>query len=369
MTTRGRWAILRAVMRRGPSAMVRVGSMVLAVAVATMTASACGDNLAPADDGSDLPGHHVYHFGPYQLAAGEEHPAQCVSLTLGNELPMFVNEVSLTAGPGFHHSNWFWVPDSSYPGPDGTWPCDDRGFQEPLAAAVGGVLFAQSTQATAETQAFPPGMAIPIPPHARLVAGVHLLNASDEPITTALDLMVRTIPAGELRTQLAGLSFTYQALALPPGRTSTFTVDCDFAELSQRLLGRAPDFNLYWVLPHYHGLGRGIELTATGAGGDVPVLATEGTVGEPLGKRLDPAFAMTGHTGLRFTCRFDNPGANVVGWGNSDQEMCVMLAFTDSELQWAGGALDYTPGPGDDRGAEVAFHHACKLYGLEANRW
>lgn len=331
--------------------------------------AACGDNLAGEAPASDEPGLHSYRFGPYDLAPGEEHDGQCVSVTLGNELPMFVNAVSLSTGDGFHHSNWFWVPDSAYAGPDGTWRCSDRNFDDPLAAALGGVLFAQSTQASGETQAFPPGVAIAIPPHAKIVAGVHLLNAGDAAISTTLDLALTTIPERDLRTQLAGLSLTNQALALPPGRASSFTVACDFAELHQRQLGRAPDFDLYWVLPHYHALGRGIDLVATGPDGDVPIVSTAGSVGEPLGKQLTPTFSMRGHTGLRFTCRFDNPRDQPVRWGNGDQEMCVMLAFTDSELQWGGGALDRNAGMGDDLGDEVAFHHPCELYGLTPNRW
>lgn len=353
----------------GRLTVVGLGVGLAARAVLGLALIGCGDNLAPEDPGPDQPGLRTYHFGPYELAPGEEHAAQCVSVTLGNEAPMFVNQVSLTTGLGLHHSNWFWVPDSSYPGPDGTWRCSERGFDEPLAAAVGGVLFAQSTQATAETQAFPPGVAIPIPPHAKIVAGVHLLNAGEQTIETGLDLAVTSIPQRELQVQLAGLSFTYQALELPPGRSSSFTLDCDLGAIHQRLLGRAPDFDLYWVLPHYHTLGRGIDLVATGPGGDTTVVSTAGAIGEPLGQRLRPAFSMTGHTGLRFTCRFHNPGDRVVRWGNGDQEMCVMLAFTGSEVQWAGGALDRDPGPPTDDGATVAYHHACELYGLAANRW
>jgi hypothetical protein len=331
--------------------------------------AACGDNLGGDAPDADQPGRHGYRFGPYDLAPGEEHASLCVSVTLGNELPMFVNQVSLTTGDGFHHSNWMWVPESAYAGPDGTWRCRDRNFDEALAAAQGGVLFAQSTQAVAETQAFPPGVAIAIPPRAKLVAGIHLLNAGDAPIATTLDLSLTTLPARELRTQLVGLSLTNQALALPPGRRSSFTVDCDFATLHQRQLDRPLDFDLYWVLPHYHELGRGIELVATGDGGDVPIVSTAGMVGEPLGEQLVPTFSMAGHRGLRFTCRFDNDGDRTVRWGNGDGEMCVMLAFTDSELQWGGGALDDAAGPGEDRGDEVAFHHACELFALVANRW
>src|SRR5688572_16689814 len=97
--------------RRRPSALV------LAPALAAGLI-ACGDNVTPAVPDADQPGHHVYRFGPYPLAPGEEHDSRCVSVTLDNDLPMFVNEVSLTTGDGFHHSNWFWVPETAYAGED-----------------------------------------------------------------------------------------------------------------------------------------------------------------------------------------------------------------------------------------------------------
>src|SRR5690348_4630900 len=107
-------------------------------------------------------------FGPYDIAPGEEVNGQCVSAKLDNDEPMFVNAVELTTGPGVHHSNWFWVPDYRFDGEDGTWRCADRGYDEVIAGVDGGVVFAQSTQAQHEVQAFQPGTAVLIPPHSRI---------------------------------------------------------------------------------------------------------------------------------------------------------------------------------------------------------
>lgn len=337
----------------------------LAPALALALACAACSDPDPGPEDPTPHGPYLHRFGPYTLEAGEEIASQCVSWSIGNDLPIFANQVALATGAGFHHSNWFWVPEDKFPGPDGAWDCDSRGYDEPIAAFAGGVLFAQSTQSVAETQQFPPGVAIPIPPRAKIVSGVHMLNASDEPLDTYLDLTITPIPREDVTIQLAALSFTYEALELPPGRRSSFTVECPIAAKHQEVTGRPIDFSLYYMLPHYHELGRGIDLVATGGpAGDVPVWSTTSSIGEPLGGGLTPAFDMTGHQSLRFTCSFENTTTRTVRWGIGNQEMCVMLAFTDSEYNWGGGVLDRVPGTPVDDGGVVQYTRDCTLYGI-----
>jgi hypothetical protein len=211
-----------------------------------------------------------------------------VSWTLGNDEWLYVNSVRLATGTGFHHSNWFWVPETSYAGADGTWRCSDRGYDEALAAAMGGVLFAQSTQAVDETQAFPEGVVIAIPPHAKVVAGIHLLNASDEPLTTPLSLTLTPIALADVTTRLAALSLTYEAIEIPPNRTASFTVDCPLGQRFLDVIGGPLDLKVYYALPHYHDLGRRIEIVASGPGGDRTVFETMSAIGEPAGRALTP---------------------------------------------------------------------------------
>jgi hypothetical protein len=347
--------------RRTIRAMARtlggLGLASLALAACTSTDPGGGEEPAPL----------THRFGPYALAAGEEQYDKCVSWTLGNDEPVFANQVGLATGSGFHHSNWFWVPDTAYAGDDGTWRCSDRGYDEALAAAMGGVLFAQSTQSVSETQAFPPGDVIAIPPHSKIVAGVHLLNASDEPLDTYLDLTLTPIKREDVAVQLAALSLTYEALELPPGRTSSFTVECDLGAKFADVVGRPLDMNLYYVLPHYHALGRSVELVAGGPAGDRTIFSTHSAIGEPLGGALTPAFSMTGTQTLRFSCTFQNPRTTTVRWGLGDGEMCVVLAFTDSQFNWGGGVLDRMPGTPVDDGTTVAYQRECTLVAIPAH--
>jgi len=313
----------------------------------------------------------TFRFGPYHVDPGQELFGQCVSKTLNNDKPLYINSVDLATATGFHHSNWFWVPDYVFAGPDGTWQCDDRGYNEAVAGVLGSVIFAQSTQATHETQAFPPGAAIIVPPHAKLVAGTHLLNATEDALEVPLALTIHTIPETAVTTRLAGMSFENEALGIPPHAKSRFTLECDLGPKHRELFGRDPDFNIYYALPHYHSLGSGLTFEALRTADGTPdmIYETTHTVGDALGGTIDPPFAMAGHDKIRWSCSFDNPRDTTVTWGIGQNEMCVFLAFTDSTYAWAGGALDKeVPTDGQLVNGIVEFTHPCTVVATDASR-
>lgn len=322
---------------------------------------ACGSGGGSADS------PRTFTFGPYHLEPSQEIVDQCVSATLHNDTELAINAVELSTATGFHHSNWFFVPDNLYAGPDGTWPCADRNFDQANAASAGGVLFAQSTQSPHEVQAFPPGHAIVIPPNSKIVATTHLLDAGDSALDVPLSITLT--PISEVTTRLAGLSFENVGIALPPHRASKFTIDCDIATQSMNLTGAPPDFNIYYGLAHYHSLGTGLSLEAIKADGTATtVYETTNRIGDTLGGQITPAFSMQGYAKLRMSCSYNNDRDTTVGWGVGDQEMCVVLAFTDSPFVWGGGVIN-NDGPGTmvDTGTEVDFTHACSLITTPVN--
>lgn len=304
-----------------------------------------------------MPPPQTFEFGPYELAAGQEK-SQCVSVTLNNDEPLFINTVELTTGVGFHHSNWFWVPERLFGGDDGTWQCGTRDYDEAVAGIEGGVLFAQSTQAQHEVQAFDPGVAIVIPARSKIVAGTHLLNPSDESQTVPLTLTIT--PIATPSTKLAGMAFQNQGLALPPRRASRFTIECDFGTAYDNI-GVDRDFGIHYVLPHYHELGTGITLEAIRSDGTATtIFENTSRVGDALGRPISPTFSLVGYDKIRFACNFDNTTDRVIGFGNGGQEMCIFLAFTDSTHHSAGGVLNPEPPLSQvDQGAFVDFTHTC----------
>jgi hypothetical protein len=320
-----------------------------------LSLAACG--------GSSDPEPRTFAFGPYTLAPGEEIIDQCVSATLHNDEPLYINAVELTTGPGFHHSNWFWVPDTTFVGEDGTWRCGDRQYDEATAGLQGGVLFAQSTQAQHEIQAFPAGAATVVPPHSRILAGTHLLNTGDASVTLSLTLTIT--PIADPSTILTPTSLVNEAIALPPHRMSRFTMDCDIETAYRNVTGKSPTFSFYYALAHYHELGRGLAIEGvSGDGTAATIFSTRNAVGDALGGPVAPAFSLAGYPKLRFSCDYDNPRDTVVTWGVGDQEMCTFLAWTDSEYTWTGGVLLANETPTiTDMGTYVEYAYPCTPIG------
>lgn len=336
-------------------------SRIAAPVIASVMAAAC------ASEGAT----NRYEFGPFDIAAHQEVVNSCVQITLHNAAPVYVQSVELTTGPGFHHSNWLFVPETAFPGDDGVFRCSDRAYNEAIAAAYGGVLFAQSTQAPHEVQAFPAGIAVKIPERSKLVAQLHLLNPQDSALHVTPTIELAAVNPGSVSTVLSAISFEDQALGLPAHKQSRFSVDCDLEPTHTQRFGRAPDFKLYYALAHYHALGTGLTLEAIKPDGTATtVFTTAQRVGDSMGGPVTPVFDMTGYTRLRLSCDFTNPRDSVVAWGVGDQEMCVFLAFSDSDANWGGGALSRDP-PGEPTvlgDGTMSYSHACNVFALDANR-
>ena len=337
----------------------------LAVLAVPFALLACAEETAP-----DPNAPRTFEFGPYEIAPNGEVTDDCVQITLHNDDYLFINSVELTTGPGFHHSNWFFVPEHTFAGEDGTYNCDSRDFNEPVAAIFGGVLFAQSTQAPHEIQQFPEGVVIKIPPHSKIVTQIHLLNPTDAPLVVTPNIKIFPIAESRVTTTLAGISFQNQALGLPPNKASKFTIECDLAPAHNTVFQRDPDFKIYYALAHYHELGTGISVEAVKPDGTAAnVYTTTTAVGDSLGGMIAPSFDMTGYTKLRFSCDFFNPRQEVVKWGVGDQEMCVFLAFSDSTYNWGGGVNERDePANPIEIGNATHFTNPCTVFANDASR-
>ncbi len=304
----------------------------------------------------------THSYDPIMVDVAEELTNICQSWVLGNDEPIYVNKIRQTNGGGWHHSNWFFVPENSYPphpdveGQDatleGTWLCTDRKFREYLAAAAGGVFFAQSTQTLQEVQAFPDGSALEIPPHSVIVGSTHLLNVSAAPLHTMMTMDVETVPVDQVDVRLTPFSFAIGDLKIPPAvdgvpTESRTAMTCDLREpFLEHLQKDVVDYNIYYVLGHYHQWGNFFNLSFVQEDGTrQTVFEIKNRIGEPIGSIIDPPMNNNGAPLLRSECGFLNNTDQMLRRGLQYGEMCDFLAYTDANLKIgaSGGPNDGIP--------------------------
>ena len=313
-------------------------------------------DVAPEPETSECKGACLPHgFGQIEVAAGSEDADVCLSWTLDNDDPLFVNAIYTENDGAFHHSNWFWVPESQWNMPDGAWSCSAENFTELEAAVFGGVLFAQSTQVTEENHQFLPGAVVRVGPRARVIAAAHVLNPTPESVKTEMRITLDTIPEDEVSVELQPFRFTYFDLDIPAQSRAEHASTCDLTDAFAWITDAPFDLRLHYILPHYHGLGDRFRLELAGGDRDGEALYDEISLyGHPQGRTFEEliSLAEAGAHGLRFLCGYNNTTDAKVGWGIGDQEMCVMLGFAESAVRY-----DLTIHETDELGVDDAGTH------------
>jgi hypothetical protein len=305
-----------------------------------------------------------HSFGTQTVAAGQEVGSLCQSWTLDNPTEWWVDTVTLHNDGAYHHSNWFFVPNTDFTLPDGAWDCTSNMFDETTAAVEGGVLYAQSTQAKDETQQFPPGVAVRIPPYSRVIGSTHLLNTANATLTTSLSLTIGTIAATDVNVKLTPFRLTYHDLHIPAQASAQFTSGCDL-KTATPMGGNPFALKVYYVLPHYHKLGILFSLAVLGGPNDGMALdSITGFNAEARGKTFDPPVDVSGANGFTFTCGYQNPTTSPVGWGIGNQEMCEMLGFADSAMAYDAKVNDGTNMVGATQGGVVMNTGPCSVIAL-----
>jgi hypothetical protein len=315
-----------------------------------------GKYAAPSGRCETIPGDRLSReFADFTVEPGMEVLGLCQSWTLDNAEELWVNAVAMQQDVASHHSNWTFVPDNLYAGPDGVWPCVDRDYHQLNAAIAGGVLYAQSTQAATEVQKFPAGVAVRIPPYSRIIGDVHLLNASDKSVTGHVRLSLYTLPLADVGVKLVPFHLTYEGLNIPPHASSRFTGSC---AVSEQFPGSTLAMKVYYVLPHTHSMATRFFLDVLGGPRDGEnMIEVKGFTSEAHGRAYDPPIEMQGANGYRFGCEYENLRDEYVIWGFGDKEMCELLGFADSAYAFE-SSIDTADADGTD-GSLQLFTGPC----------
>ena len=284
-------------------------------------------------------------FQTYELQPGEEVGSLCRSWVLDNDEPLYINAVEFKTNGGYHHSNWFFVPEDHNGWTTEPWvDCYSGGFDEVSAALAGGVIFAQSTQSLRELQKFRDGVVVRIPARSRIITATHLLNYTAEPITSSLELALHAIDPADVETTLTPFQLIYRPLDIPPKAESMFESSCDIRSAYEDLFGDQPfEMKLHYLLPHYHALGTELQVEVKGGPKDGQQLLDLGAYRpEPGGVVFDPPLDLSDADGLTFRCGYNNPRDEAVSWGIGDQEMCEALGFIESKMAFTAGPSENT---------------------------
>jgi len=317
-----------------------------------------GSYASPAGECTPIGGTALeLQFATFTVKPGEEIVDLCQSVTLHNEEEIWVHAVEMRQDEQSHHSIWTYVPDDKFAGPDGVWPCAERKYSNLVASLYGGPLYAQSTQSPREVQKFGSGAAIRIPPHARVIGSVHLLNLEEKAVTGSISLGIYQLPKAEVKVKLAPFELEFQDLVIPPRSDTELVAECDLGSAFASAGSPTVDMGFYYVLPHAHLYAKHLWFEMIGGDSDGKRVFDDAEYAtyEPRGKSYVDPVRVKGARGIRFGCRYVNTLDRELVWGlEADKEMCQFLAYVDTSVAFSAyvddGVTDIsTPGDGSRR--------------------
>lgn len=236
-----------------------------------------------------------------------------------------VGGAKLTTSKGMHHGD-LTARKVSTQGTDtgkGYRTCDagDAFVNLGLDVASGGaVLFGSTTQIQGdEYWSFPKGMGYRVSDGWEVVAYMHYLNVTDQPLTIEPSYEWFTIDEAKVTQVVAPFAWVYKDFTVPPKSELTVTGDCHFPT----------PMKIVSVLPHMHKLGRRFSATFTGGGFDGQTfLDSKGYDPERTTiMQYEPAIDLGQGEGAKFSCSWNNTLDKPVSWGIGDNEMCVLFGY------------------------------------------
>lgn len=252
--------------------------------------------------------------GDWTLAAGEEGYF-CVYTTVPRD--MYVKAFRPLIPLGTHHT-----VVTRYEGtqPDGTVRCGvgTNGQSMIYGSGVGSPDFE-----------FPTGVGLHLTAGTRLLANLHLYNASDAPLSGRSGALIQEATAAEIQHEaeivLAGPTAT---LAVPPGM-STQQGNCSISNIASEPI------TVFALSQHMHKLGKSMRSVVTRGSEQIMLQDVPYNFENQTFQLKTPTVELRPGDTLTTYCTYDNTTGTTVRFGeSSDDEMC----FTDLFYYPAQGA-------------------------------
>lgn len=301
---------------------------VLGALVFSLLLAGCGSESESGDDG---PGYKPGAGPPPNAVGGFSIEFESTRLEPGDEItpcwlfPLelqgpsrFINGAVLRTGKGMHHGNITTRPKTG----EGVRPCDAEAIDgnEGLDIAQGGaVLFGSSTQVEGEEwRRFPNDMAYRIKDGFEIVARMHYLNTTAEPLDVAPSYEWFTIPEEDVTEELSPIFWAISKFEIPPNSEHTVSADCQFYKPMQ----------IVEAMPHMHKLGTHFGASVVGGPNDgFAFLDQKGYDPDGAIRAFDPPVDLTGSDGVHFSCTWNNTFDKTIVEGIGDNEMCMLFGY------------------------------------------
>lgn len=273
-----------------------------------------------------MPAHVVGGFSidlPKETLQPGQEALSCYIYPLEIQGPSrVVGGARLTVRPGMHHGNIVTRPKTG----EGFRPCppaDEAGGFGGEAESVfdgGAVLFGSSTQIQGEEwQRFPDGMGFPVKDGFEIVAHMHYLNVTSEPLEVAPRYEWFTVDEGAVEHLLAPFAWMLHGWEIPPMSEHTVTGECNVPG----------PMHVVHVLPHMHRMGRSFTADLLGGEHDgLRFLDSHGYDPENgVMLEYEPPLDLSVADRFRFSCTWQNTLDKPLHYGIGDDEMCFLFGF------------------------------------------
>jgi len=245
----------------------------------------------------------VMQTEPFTVQPGQEKYV-CWTTKVGDGFK--VQSYSKSARPYLHHLVF---TSTTKEEPAGIRDCD-AAFQlswRPLFAAGAGNV----------DLTFPQGVAQSIEAGTQLLAQLHLVNSSEQPVTDSFELVMNLTE--DQQTQNVGYATVGDTdIELPPGQTTSVVADCQ-NPVNTRVIG---------FFPHMHLMGTSMTLELGSSVDSMQTIYKR----DPFDfndQRIDTADMMLpAGQHVRLTCNYNNTKQQTVVYGESTfNEMCYLIMF------------------------------------------